>query len=180
MKQTVRTHISVAAVALLLLAAPALAQLNKKAVVVDLKNADGKVVGTATLTEAQPKGVKLELKVHDQPPGQLSFHVHQKPICEPPEFNSAGLHFDPGGVYYNNPHRGHDGVVAAGNPNSTLTVGPDGKAEGSVVMPNLTLGSDDHSVFSNGGTAIILHADVSKLPIDTPTRTACGVIKRPE
>ncbi len=165
----------------LLLWGVAAAQGNKsRPVVVPLKNAEGNIVGTATLTEAQPRGVRLELKVHDQPPGPLSFHVHQKPICEPPEFNSAGLHFDPGGVYYNNPHRGHDGVVAAGNPNTTLTVGPDGRAEGSVLMPNLTLGNDDHSVFSNGGTSIILHADVSKMPADTPTRTACGVIKRPE
>jgi Cu-Zn family superoxide dismutase len=147
-------------------------------VTVELKNAQGKVVGTATFAEAQPKGVKLDLSVHDQPPGPLYFHVHQKPICEAPEFNSAGLHFDPGGVYYNSPHRGHDGVVAAGNPNMSLTVGEDGSAHGTAILPNLTMGEDDHSIFSNGGTSILLHSDVSKLPPDTPTRTACAVIKR--
>jgi Cu/Zn superoxide dismutase len=39
------------------------------------------------------------------------------------------------------------------------------------------LGSDDHSVFSNGGTAIVIHAVASEASSSAPPRIACGVIK---
>lgn len=142
---------------------------------VTLKDKDGKAVGEATLSPAD-HGVLLQLRVWGLHPGGMAYHIHQHAICEPPEFNSAGLHFDPGGAYYNDPNRGHNGMIAAGNPGKTLTVGPDGKAEGSTIFPNVTMGTDDHSIFSGGGTAVIVHQDTSQMSPDTPTRTACGVI----
>ena len=148
-------------------------------VIVTLKDMDGKQVGEATLTPAD-HGVLVRLRVWDLHPGALVFHIHQHALCDPPEFNSAGLHFDPGGVYYNDPNRGHNGMIAPGNPGKSLTVGPDGKAEGSTLFPNVTMGTDDHSVFADGGTAVIVHQDTSKMSPDTPTRTACGVITRPK
>jgi Cu-Zn family superoxide dismutase len=146
---------------------------------VTLKDKDGKPVGEATLSPADG-GVLLKLRVWGLAPGAMAYHIHQHAICEPPEFNSAGLHFDPGGVYYNDPNRGHNGMVAPGNPGKTLMVGADGKTEGSTVFPNVTMGTDSHSVFADGGTAVIVHQNTSQLSPDTPTRTACGVITRPK
>jgi Cu-Zn family superoxide dismutase len=62
-------------------------------------------------------------------------------------------------------------------PDFSLIVAADGTGHATVVAPNITLGSDDHSVFTNGGTAIVIHAVASGASSDAPPRIACGVIK---
>ena len=100
-------------------------------------------------------------------------HIHQVAKCEPPDFKSAGPHFGGG--------HSHEGMTmpAAGDiPDFTLIVAPDGTAHASTVAPNITLGDDDHSVFSNGGTAVVIHAVASGDA--APARIACGVITKPQ
>jgi Cu-Zn family superoxide dismutase len=145
-----------------------------KPVVVEIKNATGQNVGTATLTDAAP-GVRIKLDIRSLPPGEHSIHIHQVAKCEGPDFKSAGPHFAGGGA-------GHEhGAAAAGDiPNFALVVGTDGTAHVSVVAPNVTLGTDDHSVFSNGGTALVIHAVSSETTSGAPPRIACGVISKPE
>jgi Cu/Zn superoxide dismutase len=46
-------------------------------------------------------------------------------------------------------------------------------------LPNVTMGSDSRSVFSNGGTAIVIHA-AEGASTGSPARIACGVISKPE
>jgi superoxide dismutase, Cu-Zn family len=141
---------------------------------VEIKNAAGQSVGTATLTDAAP-GVRIKLDMHSLPPGEHSIHIHQVAKCEPPDFKSAGPHFSGGGA-------GHEhGAAAAGDiPNFALVVAADGTAHVSVVAPNVTLGADDHSVFSNGGTALVIHAVNSETGSGAPPRNACGVISKAE
>ena len=43
----------------------------------------------------------------------------------------------------------------------------------------VTLGEDDHSVFSNGGTALVIH-EVAAAGAAAPPRIACGVIAKTE
>lgn len=152
------------------LGAPAFAQdssAHGKPVVVNIKNAQGETVGTATLTSSS-QGVRFKLDIRNLPPGQHSMHIHQNAKCEPPDFKSAGPHFNPGG-------HSHDGAAAGDIPNFFLIVGDDHTARVTVVAPNVTMGSDDHSVFSNGGTAIVIHAAEGGAP-GNPARIACGVI----
>jgi Cu/Zn superoxide dismutase len=59
-------------------------------------------------------------------------------------------------------------------------VGADGTAHASTIAPNVTLGTDDHSVFSNGGTAIVIHAVAGGTGSAAPPRIACGAISKPE
>ena len=141
-----------------------------KPVTVDIKNAQGQSIGTAVLSEA-PYGVKIKVDVKGLAPGGHPVHIHQVGKCESPDFKSAGGHFDPTGAG----HAGHDhSALPAGDiPDFLLIVTADGTAHVSIVAPNVTLGSDDHSVFSNGGTALVIHsagADASRI--------ACGVITK--
>lgn len=145
-------------------------------VVIDIKNAAGKTVGKGVFSPAEPRGIRLDLEITNLPPGDHAFHIHQKPVCDPSEeFDTAGLQFDPTGEMYGNAeHKAHSGH-SAGDPQSTVKVGADGTGHASVVFPALTLGTDDHSVLANGGTAIMFHAAPGA---KGPTRIACGVIKR--
>src|SRR5215467_9893717 len=135
---------------------------------IDIKNAQNQVVGTATLTDAAP-GVRIKLDIKSLPPGEHSIHIHQFAKCEGPDFKSAGPHF-------NGATGGHDhAATPAGDiPNFALVVGADGATHVSVVAPNVTLGSDERSVFSNGGTALVIHAVKSETDGGAPPRIACG------
>jgi Cu-Zn family superoxide dismutase len=57
-----------------------------------------------------------------------------------------------------------------------------GKSKASVVAPNVTLGDDPHSVFSNGGTALMIHAKADDGKSDPAgnagDRIACGVVTK--
>jgi Cu-Zn family superoxide dismutase len=146
---------------------------QSKPVSVDIKNAEGHSVGTATLSAA-PHGVKIKLDIKDLPPGQHSMHIHQVAKCEPPDFESAGPHF--GAAHADHEH----GSAPAGDiPDFSLIVGADSTAHVSVVAPNVTLGTEDNSVFSNGGTSIVIHAVTDTSAAAAPARIACGVITKP-
>ena len=169
---------SIVSVSILLacLSASAVAQdthshMSNKAVIVDIKNAQGESVGTASLAPV-PDGVRIKLDIKNLPPGQHSMHIHQIAKCEPPDFKSAGPHFNAASHTTN-------GVMAGDIPNFFLIVADDHTAHVTVVAPNVTMGSDDHSVFSNGGTALVIHAAESGAP-GSPARIACGVITKPE
>src|SRR5580692_2323966 len=146
------------------------ANASAKPLVVTIKNADGQVVGTATLSPAA-SGVKIVLDIKKLPPGEHSIHIHQVARGEPPDFNTAGPHFSPAGHM-------HDSAPAGDIPDFSLIVGKDGTAHVSTVAPNVTLGDDDHSVFSNGGTAIVIHAVAGGTGSGAPPRIACGIITK--
>ena len=145
-----------------------------KAVTVEIKDAQGQTVGTAVLTEAT-QGVKIKLDVKGLPPGEHSLHIHQNAKCEPPDFKSAGPHFSGASG-----HADHAGLPAGDIPDFSLIVAADGTGHAAVVAPNVTMGTDEHSVFSNGGTAIVIHAVAGGTSSAAPPRIACGVIAKPQ
>jgi Cu-Zn family superoxide dismutase len=118
--------------------------------------------------------VRIKLDIRSLPPGEHSIHIHQVAKCEPPDFKSAGPHFSGAAGGHD-----HSGAPAGDIPNFSLLVAGDGTAHVSVVAPKVTLGGDDHSVFSNGGTAIVIHAVSSETSSGAPPRIACGVISKP-
>jgi Cu-Zn family superoxide dismutase len=158
-------------------AAIASAKPATKPFTVDIKNAQGQSVGTAALSEA-PHGVRIKLDIKSLPPGEHSLHIHQFAKCEGPDFKSAGPHFNGGGAGHGD-HADH-GLPAGDIPDFSLIVAADGTAHATVVAPNVTLGDDDHSVFSNGGTAMVIHAVASGASSSAPPRIACGVITKAE
>jgi superoxide dismutase, Cu-Zn family len=145
-----------------------------KPVTVEIKDAQGQNVGTAVLSEAA-HGVKIKLDVKGLPPGEHSLHIHQNPKCEAPDFKSAGPHFNGASG-----HADHMAMPAGDIPDFSLIVAADGTGHATVVAPNVTLGTDEHSVFSNGGTAIVIHAVAGGTSSAAPPRIACGVVSKPE
>src|SRR5215813_14340679 len=59
-----------------------------------LKDKDGKDVGRATLIET-PEGLRIAVTGYRLPPGTHGLHIHAVGACQPPDFASAGAHFNP-------------------------------------------------------------------------------------
>ena len=160
------------------LAAAQAAPEKGKQVMVELKDGQGKSVGSAMLTSSAT-GVRIRLNVKGLEPGEHAIHVHQVPTCTAPDFKSAGAHFNPDGKQHGpqNPNGPHAGDM----PN--FTVKPDGTSTQVVVAPNVTMGDDAHSIFSGSGTALVIHAKPDDMKSDPAgnagDRIACGIIAKP-
>jgi len=177
MKLVSKLSLCAVAITCFVVVAASLAQTKSvlKPVVAEFKNADGQSVGTATLSD-NPKGVKIKLDIKGLPAGEHSIHIHQNAKCEVPDFKSAGPHFNP----MNGMSHDHAGAPAGDIPDFMLIVAADGTAHVSVVAPNVTMGDDPSSVFSNGGTAIVIHAVAAPGSSASPARIACAVVKKSE
>jgi Cu/Zn superoxide dismutase len=108
---------------------------------VSLIGADGQTAGSATL-----RGNSLRIEANGLTPGVHGLHLHAVGRCDPPDFASAGPHWNPTGRKHGsaNPEGPHLGDL----PN--LTVGVDGRASMTLAVATGLVDED--------GAALIIHA----------------------
>lgn len=140
-----------------------------------LNDAAGKAVGTATVT-ATKTGISIALDLNGLPAGEHAIHIHQNAKCEAPAFTTAGGHFNPTAMKHglDNPEGHHAGDM------KNFTVAADGTAKAQIADDAVTIADGPHSIFTGGGTAIVIHAAADDMKTDPAgnagARIACGVI----
>jgi Cu-Zn family superoxide dismutase len=172
-------RIPLAALTLCLLAVPAFAK-PKDALVIPLKTSTGEDAGTATFTQSKNKlAIKLDLK--NLPVGEHGVHIHAKPLCDAPDFKTAGAHFNPENKQHGtlNPMGHH-----AGDLPQNVTIGEGHTGQASFKVDYLSLDpASPNSILANGGTAIVVHEKADDMKSDPAgnagNRIACGVVTSP-
>jgi Cu-Zn family superoxide dismutase len=151
-----------------------------KSVTVSLKTAQGDDAGTAVLKQ-EKSDVVIRLDLKGLPPGEHGIHVHAAAKCDPPDFKTAGGHFNPDQKKHgiNNPEGHHNGDIPV-----NLRVKADGTDKVSVKVPGISLDPNSpNSVFANGGTSLVIHQKADDMLTDpsgnSGNRIACGIISQP-
>ena len=139
-----------------------------------LKDASGNEFGKAALTET-PSGVLVRLDLTAAPSGEHALHFHAVGKCEPPDFKSAGPHFNPADAKHGLENA--EGPHAGDMPN--LHVPGDGKLSIEVLNPAVSL-SGKSALLDEDGTALVIHEAADDYRTDPAgnagDRIACGII----
>lgn len=150
-----------------------------KEIKVKLTNSEGQPAGTAVFKQRKD-GVQVKLTLTNIPFGEHGVHIHQNPVCEAPDFKSAGGHFNPENKQhgFQNPMGHH-----AGDTPSNVHVGEDHTGYANWLLTDISLQPGaGNSLLGNGGTSIIVHAHADDMHTDpsgdSGNRIACGIIKQ--
>lgn len=147
----------------------------KAAATATLTAADGAARGEARVTEASD-GLHVFVKGKGLTSGAHAVHVHTTGNCAPPDFASAGGHWNP-------THRQHGkdnpaGMHMGDMPN--MIAGADGVGELEYVIAGATLRTGSAPLLDADGAAVVIHAQADDNKTDPAGnaggRIACGVL----
>lgn len=142
-----------------------------------LANAEAEPVGEARFIQ-EDGAIRVELTASGLAPGKHGAHVHMTGRCDPPDFKSAGGHWNPTDKQHGleNPQGAHQGDL----PN--LDIGPDGTGKLSYTIEGATMEGGDNPLLDTDGAAMVIHAGPDDMKSDpagnSGGRIACGVIVR--
>lgn len=146
---------------------------------IDMYNASGDMVGTATFTE-QPDGVKIKLEVEGLTQGFHGIHIHEFPKCEGPDFASAGNHLNPEGEKHGLMHP--EGHHLGDLPN--IEADDSNYVEAELMAADATLLEGKKSLLRGEGTSLIIDTEqddgVTQPSGNSGPRIMCGVLKADE
>lgn len=141
-----------------------------------LRDKDGNLKGRAT-ARSMGDGVHVTAVLENVAPGTYAIHVHSTGACTPPDFASAGAHWNPDARQHgkDNPAGPHKGDL----PN--VTIGADGRGTASAHIGAAAM-TGANAMLDADGAAIILHSGIDDYRTD-PTgnaggRAACGVFSK--
>ncbi len=141
-----------------------------------LLNAQGRQVGGAHLRE-QKGNLYLSGYVSGLTPGDHGIHFHTIGLCTPPDFASAGGHWNPTHKQHGleNPNGYHGGDM----PN--LRVGADGRAKFHMTLATGPLANGPNALIDADGGSIIIHESADDMLSDpsgnSGKRAVCGVLR---
>lgn len=143
-----------------------------------MRNAQGAALGTVAFVETA-NGLLLQVRLENVPPGGHAIHVHETGRCEPPDFKSAGGHYNPSDVRHG--YLSRFGAHAGDLPNVYAMA--DGTVRADLLTKQLQLQPGVGSLLPSGSRALVVHAGVDDYQTDpagaSGDRIACGVIEVP-
>jgi superoxide dismutase, Cu-Zn family len=144
----------------------------------EIRNIANIVMGHATFTQEPGTGVIVHVEVHGFDPSgrEHGIHIHEVGECTPPDFMSAGGHYNPTEAQHGlmNPQGPHAGDL----PN--IFIDHSGSATYTATTSRIILGPGAGSIFEGRGASIVIHENADDHVTDpsgrSGARIACGVI----
>lgn len=155
--------------------APAPANQAPAAAAAQLRDVAGRTVAAASLEETGD-ALRVRVEASGLSAGVYGVHLHSAGRCDPPGFETAGPHWNPGNREHgrDNPRGQHAGDL----PN--LLVGTDGRGSLEFTIPAAGLGRGARRLMDADGAAIVVHARPDDYRTDpsgnSGARIACGVV----
>lgn len=151
---------------------------NVKSVEAPIVNTEGESIGEVSFVEAKD-GVTITIDAEGFTPGIKAVHIHETGVCKPPDFKSAGGHFNPKQKEhgFDNPKGFHLGDL----PN--IEVDAEGKLSAQLTTAELTLKSGaENSILDDDGSALVIHENADDYKTNPAgnagDRIACAAIMR--
>jgi Cu-Zn family superoxide dismutase len=144
-----------------------------------LVNTTGQAIGTVRAWQTSG-GVTFRIDAHGLPHGVRGFHIHSVGRCDPPDFTSAGPHWNPASRKHglNNPAGPHAGDLR------NVTVAANGALGETVTVSGASLlgaAGTSGAMLDGDGAALVLHAQADDYATDpsgnSGGRIACAVIQ---
>lgn len=147
---------------------------NAKSIVTPIINTEGNEIGEVSFVESGD-GVTISIQAEGLPPGMKGTHIHETGVCTPPDFTSAGGHFNPTHKEhgFDNPKGFHLGDL----PN--IEVDANGKVSAVVTTAEFTMKPGAaNSILDSDGSALVIHEKADDFKTDpsgdSGARIACA------
>lgn len=130
------------------------------------------ITGVIKFTKLK-KGVRISGEIYGLTPGKHGFHIHEKGLCDRPDFSSAGPHFNPDGTKHGSMDSEHRHKGDFGN----IVANDYGVAKFSFVDYSISFKGNNGII----GRSVVIHAKEDDLKTDpsgnSGSRIGCGIIQ---